>query len=98
MSSAFSETTMNVLHLQVQGMRCGGCVKNVTAALKSLPGVRSVEVDLQSGYVTVNSDFNQRGEPLALALTTAGYPAKLFASSQTAMPEKGENKSGACCG
>ena len=86
---------MNIIHLEVQGMSCGGCVKSVTAALKSLPGVSSVEVDLQSGYVTANGELNQGADPLVLALTAAGYPAKL-ASSAIAPPVV--KKSGGCCG
>ena len=40
---------MTTIHLEVQGMSCGGCVKSVTAALTPLPGVNSVEVDLPTG-------------------------------------------------
>ena len=86
---------MNTIHLQAQGMSCGGCVKSVTAALKSLPGVSSVDVDLPAGHVTVNGDLNQGADPLVLALTAAGYPAKL-ASSAIAPPVV--KKSGGCCG
>ena len=86
---------MNTIHLQVQGMSCGGCVKSVTTALKSLPGVSSVDVDLPTGHVTVNGDLHQGADPLALALTAAGYPAKL--ASPAVAPPVGK-KSGGCCG
>ena len=86
---------MSTVDLEVQGMSCGGCGKSVTAALKSLRGVSSVEVDLQSGYVTVNGDLGQGTDPLVLALTAAGYPAKLASS---AIAEPVEKKSGGCCG
>ena len=86
---------MSTFDLEVQGMSCGGCVKSVTAALKSLPGVSTVEVDLPAGHVTVNGDLDQGAAPLVLALTAAGYPAKL-ASSATAPPLA--KKSGGCCG
>lgn len=73
---------MNTIYLQVQGLRCGGCVKSVTAALQPLPGVQTVEVDLPTGRVTVGGNFAQGGESMVLALAAAGYPAKL----SSAMP------------
>ena len=86
---------MSTIHLEVQGMSCGGCVKSVTAALTPLPGVTGVEVDLSAGHVTVTGDLTQGGDPLVLALTSAGYPAKLT-SAMAASPSV--KKSGACCG
>ena len=86
---------MSTIHLEVQGMSCGGCVKSVTAALTRLPGVSTVDVDLQAGHATVNGDLPQGGDPLVLALTAAGYPAKLT-SAMTASPSA--QKSGGCCG
>ncbi len=88
---------MNTIHLEVQGMSCGGCVKNVTAALQPLAGVSTVEVDLQAGHVTVNGDLAQGGDPLVLALTAAGYPAKLVMGTTNPAPPRAK-KSGCCCG
>jgi copper chaperone len=92
---------MSTIHLEVQGMRCGGCVKSVTAALNQLPGVNNVSVDLPAGHVTVNGDLTQGGDPLVLALTAAGYPAKLVAAAQsetTTTTVPSAKKSGGCCG
>ena len=86
---------MSTIHLEVQGMSCGGCVKSVTAALTPLPGVTGVDVDLSAGHVTVTGDLPQGGDPLMRALTAAGYPAKLT-SAMTAAPSV--KKSGGCCG
>ena len=86
---------MSTIHLEVQGMSCGGCVKSVTAASKSLPRVSSVEVDLPAGYVTVNGDLDQGADPLVLALTGIGYSAKLASSAISPPVAK---KSGGCCG
>ena len=36
-----------------------------------------VEVDLQSGHVRVSGELAQGSAPLLMALTDAGYPAKL---------------------
>ena len=87
---------MNTIHLEVQGMSCGGCVKNVTAALTRIPGVNTVNVDLQAGRATVTGDLPQGGDPLVLASKAAGYPAKLAsAATATSTPVK---NSGGCCG
>ena len=87
---------MNTIHLNVQGMSCGGCVKSVTAALTELPGVSTVNVDLQTGYVTVNGNLPEGGEPLVLALTAAGYPAEVIIATTESPPA--HKKSGGCCG
>ena len=86
---------MSTIHLEVQGMSCGGCVKNVTAALTRVPGVSTVDVDLQAGHVAVSGDLPQGGDPLALALTAAGYPTKVTSATAATTAVK---KSGGCCG
>ena len=45
--------------LKVDGMSCEHCVKAVTKAAGSLPGVESVAVDLNAKTVTVEYDPNQ---------------------------------------
>ena len=47
---------MNELTLKVEGMSCGGCVRNVTAALQAVPGVATVEVSLERGEARVGFD------------------------------------------
>jgi copper chaperone len=92
-----NESTMSTIHLEVQGMSCGGCVKNVNAALKPLAGVSTVDVDLHAGHVTVGGDLAQGADPLVLALTAVGYPAKVVTGMATASAS-GAKKSGGCCG
>ena len=86
---------MRTFRLEVQGMCCGGSVKSVTAALSSLPCVSNVEVDLPAGHVTVNGDLPWGGDSFVLALTAAGYPAKLTSAIAVSPSVK---KSGGCCG
>jgi copper chaperone CopZ len=40
----------------VTGMTCGHCVSSVTEEVGGLPGVSDVQVELESGRVTVTSD------------------------------------------
>ena len=62
------QTTINV-----SGMTCGHCVSAVTMELSLLPSVTEVEVDLESGQVTITSDAALEAEQLATAIDEAGY-------------------------
>lgn len=62
------QTTINV-----SGMTCGHCVSAVTMELSLLPSVTEVEVDLESGQVTVTSDAALEQAQLATAIDEAGY-------------------------
>ncbi|PXV91062.1 copper chaperone [Lachnotalea glycerini] len=45
--------------IKVDGMACDHCVKAITNALKALPGIGSVVVDLKAGTVAVEYDSSQ---------------------------------------
>ena len=62
------QTTINV-----SGMTCGHCVSAVTMELSLLPTVTEVEVDLESGQVTITSDAALEQAQLATAIDEAGY-------------------------
>lgn len=57
----------------VTGMTCDHCVRAVTTELVLLPGVRSVDVDLAEGAVTVTSDGPLDLEQVREAVDEAGY-------------------------
>jgi copper chaperone len=59
--------------LQVSGMTCNGCVKHVTSALREVPGVTAVEVDLAAGRAKVVGEAPVAA--LITAVTEAGYGA-----------------------
>lgn len=40
----------------VSGMTCGNCVKHVTEEVSEIPGVTSVDIVLEGGLMTVESD------------------------------------------
>lgn len=42
-----------MVHLKVSGMTCGGCVSAVSKAVRAVPNVGDVAVDLARGEVTV---------------------------------------------
>ncbi len=55
----------------VQGMTCGGCAKHVEKALRSVPGVTEVAVDVAKGLATVQGSATF--EAMAASVVAAGY-------------------------
>ena len=47
---------MATITLVVKGMSCMGCVKSVKGVLEGINGVKSVNVDLQSGKTVIEYD------------------------------------------
>ncbi len=60
------------MRIQVENLKCGGCVSSVKTALVSVVGVQEVTVDLESGMIEVSghADRSQLIEKLA----GLGYP------------------------
>lgn len=56
----------------VTGMTCGHCVKAVTDEVSDVEGVRDVQVDLESGRMSVTSDAELPLETIAAAVDEAG--------------------------
>jgi uncharacterized membrane protein YraQ (UPF0718 family)/copper chaperone CopZ len=61
-----------MLQLQVSGMTCEGCARNVRNALLPQHGVHGVDIDLKAGTVTV-SGHGLHTDELAEAVREAGY-------------------------
>ena len=57
----------------VTGMTCGHCVKAVTEEVSAIEGVQSVDVDLESGRVTITGEPDPSREQVAAAVDEAGY-------------------------
>lgn len=67
---------MDKLLLNISGMACDNCRRRVETAIKAVPGVSTVDVDLCRGVAQVSGrDLN----PMALlaALSAAGFVATL---------------------
>jgi copper chaperone len=58
--------------LFVTGMTCGGCTKAVTRAIQLLDGQATVQVDLDSQKVEVESKLDR--EALISIVMNAGFP------------------------
>jgi copper chaperone len=57
----------------VTGMTCGHCVSSVTEEVSELPGVTDIQVELESGRVTVTSDAPLGEDKVRAAVEEAGY-------------------------
>ena len=57
----------------VQGMHCGHCVASVTEEVRTIPGVRDVQVDLGSGELVITSDTDIPTQAVEAAVDEAGY-------------------------
>lgn len=57
----------------VNGMTCGHCVASVTEEVGKLDGVTTVDVDLASGRVTVESDGPLDDAAFTAAVDEAGF-------------------------
>jgi copper chaperone len=66
---------MSTSSFTATGMTCQHCVASVTKEVSELPHVTSVDVDLPTGKVTVDSDAPLSAEDVIAAIDKAGYPA-----------------------
>ncbi|MEU7000430.1 heavy-metal-associated domain-containing protein [Nonomuraea sp. NPDC046570] len=57
----------------VTGMTCGHCVSSVKEEVGEVPGVTTVEVDLASGLLTVESGAPIDAARIEAAVKDAGY-------------------------
>ena len=84
--SSPSETT----ELSVGGMSCGNCVRHVTEAIQSVPGVGAAAVDLEHGSASVTwlPKAQPNIEALLQAIQRSGYHPALSASPSTGAGEE----------
>ena len=67
---------MKQVVVEIDGMRCGGCVQRATDVLKKIPGVRVDQVEVGRAQVTC---LDESASPQAVvdALIKAGSPARI---------------------
>ena len=64
---------MTTTEIKVTGMTCGHCVQSVTEELKEVSGVNEVNVVLETGIVTIQSDSELNNADVVAAVKEAGY-------------------------
>ena len=73
--------------LVVESMHCGGCIRNVEAAIMTVPGVSSVRANLSMKRVTAVSAADVEPEARIRALGKKGFPASVLIEQRlTATP------------
>ncbi len=72
------------LKFTVTGMTCAACSARVEKVTRAVPGTSSVEVNLLSGYMTLEAESEAIAGPVRAAVQKAGYDAFL--------PEKAPKK------
>jgi copper chaperone len=63
------------IEIEVDNVKCGGCVTAIRQGLGELPGVDAVEVDIATGRVSIEAE-RDLGAELAQALRQLGYPPR----------------------
>lgn len=76
----------NQVFLEIQGMSCAGCVRHVTQAIQSVPGIAEVKVDLDQGLARIGwtSGVAPRLESVVRAVEHAGFEARIPRRNDTA--------------
>ncbi|MGT2503194.1 heavy metal translocating P-type ATPase [Bradyrhizobium guangxiense] len=79
--------------LEVQGMDCAGCALKVENALTRMPGVRTVDVSVARGSVTVRHDQAERSE-MASRISALGYTVADEEKAEADRTRTGEDHAG----
>lgn len=71
---------MSSTTLSIQGMKCAGCAAKVEQALRGVPGVAGVSVDLE--HATAEVEGGGEAHNLVSAVQTAGFRAQALPNTQ----------------
>ncbi|MBP7277551.1 MAG: heavy-metal-associated domain-containing protein, partial [Succinivibrio sp.] len=66
---------------QVMGMSCAACATRVQKAAMKAKGVENADVNLMQNILTVTFKDNLKDEDVIIAVTEAGYGAKVMDST-----------------
>ena len=75
LSSRMKESDMKKTELNVNGMTCPNCVAHVKRAIESTGGISDVDIELESGRVSISGESND-SDIFIKAIEDAGYSAK----------------------
>ena len=80
------------LHLMVEGLRCGGCVKKIEAALQALPAVDAARVNLTTRRLRVAFHDEAAAETVVRSVGELGFKARPFDPDQLREQDKDTEK------
>ena len=70
--------TERTVTLSVENMTCASCPFIVKESLMAVPGVKTVEIQLEANSaIVVFEDAETNGDALTKATTNAGYPSQV---------------------
>jgi len=80
--SLLGKKNTTTVRFVVQGMNCNSCVERVQKAIRQLPGISTVQVDLASGGVAVDHEPDKATpEQIRQQIASAGYTTNLAAQT-----------------
>ena len=59
--------------IDVENIKCGGCASTIRSKLEAMDGIEKVEVDIETGRVSVDGSDGSR-DAAAARLLKLGYP------------------------
>lgn len=59
--------------IEVENIKCGGCANSIRKGLLQDSRIRSVEIDIEGGKVSIDGEESARDE-IAIELAHMGYP------------------------
>ncbi len=84
-----------VIIIDVENIRCGGCINTITKKLLAIDGVNTVDILLDEQRVTLGVDDEEIKEAAIAVLLKLGYPEKGSVKGMEAL--KGKAKSVVSC-
>lgn len=94
LSTAGYPAAIDQIMLDIEGMNCGSCVGRVEKALRAVPSVTDVSVNLAAETALVKYLAGTTApQRLATVATEAGYPAHLRGTSEAKVDTKGAHLS-----
>ncbi len=60
--------------IQIQNLKCGGCVSTIKNRISDLNGVHSVEVNLERSTVFIEHEEQLKDQEIKKVLQKLGYP------------------------
>ena len=67
---------MRTVRMNVSGMGCRGCVREVTASLRDVAGVETIAADAASGLVVLSGRMTT--PDVLAAFAAIGYPVEIL--------------------
>jgi copper chaperone len=62
------------MEIRVENIKCHGCAGSIKNGLSNLNGVKNVNVDIENGIVSIDTDETVDKEKIISKLHSMGYP------------------------